>query len=289
MSGSWTAEPAAACRAELGEGPLWDAETGTLIWLDIFAKRMHRFDPSTGTDSACELDRVVTAVGLRANGGLVCAFEHGFGFLDEASGTVQPIARPDLTRPGQRMNDGKCDPGGGFIAGSMIDGTDEPASTLYRLSGGELSELLAGVTMSNGLDWSADQRCLYFVDTPTLRVDVFSYDIRTGELSDRRILTEFPPDYGIPDGLTVDSEGFLWIAFWGGGAVRRISPEGDEVGVVHVPTPQPTSCAFGGAGLDQLYITSASWDLGDQADDMAGALFVVSPGVSGRQPNRYGG
>lgn len=285
----WVAEPAFAARAELGESPIWDADAGRLLWLDVFARRLHRLDPAREADGWVDLNDVVTAVGLRAGGGLVCASQAGFGFLDERTGAVDLVAGIERDRPDQRMNDGAVDPAGRYFAGSTTDAGVEAASALYRFDAdGSLRTVVTGITESNGIDWSPDGRCMYYVDTGAQRVDAFEFDAASGELGARRVLARFPEGQGMPDGLTVDAEGCLWVAFWGGGTVRRLSPEGEELGVVRLPVSQPTSCAFGGPDLDELYITSAAIDLGG-AESQAGDLFVVRPGVRGLLPNRFGG
>jgi sugar lactone lactonase YvrE len=285
----WEAEPVLGAGADLGESPVWDADAGELLWLDVFARRLHRFDPATGGDRELELAEVVSAVGLRRQGGLVCAFDAGLGLLDERTGAVELVAGIERDRPDRRMNDGAVDPAGRYFAGSTTDSGAEGASALYRLDADRsLHAVVDGVTESNGIDWSPDGRVMYYVDTGAQRLDAFAFDPGSGALGERRVLARFPEARGMPDGLTVDAEGCIWLAFWSGGTVRRFSPAGEEIGVVHVPAVQPTSCAFGGPGLAALYITSAACDL-DAPGPHDGDLFVVRPGVPGRPPYRYEG
>jgi sugar lactone lactonase YvrE len=180
------------------------------------------------------------------------------------------------------MNDGACDSGGRFWAGSMRLDEGAGGACLYRLDPDHrVHTVCEGVTVSNGLAWSLDDTLLYYVDTPTSAIDVFDFDPATGAATGRRTLTKVD---GHPDGLTADAEGFLWVAFWGGGQVRRYSPEGELAEVVDVPAAHTTKPAFGGADLRDLYITTAAGD-----DPHAGGLFVARPGVAGLPARAYAG
>jgi sugar lactone lactonase YvrE len=287
------AELALDARAELGEGPVWDSELGRLIWVDITGERVHRFDPLTGDDETTAVGQPVGAASPRIPDGLVLAVRDGFVFLDLERARLQLVAEVEAETPGNRMNDGKCDAAGRFWAGTMPFAGNRPSGALYRLDSDlSVSRMLDGVTISNGIAWSPDGRSMYYIDSPTYRVDVFDYDVDAGEIAKRRTLFELPADGGLPDGMTVDAEGLLWIAFWGVGAVRRYTPDGLLAAVVELPVSLVTSCAFGGPDLADLYITSASGPLSpEQAVDqpVAGGLFRARPGVSGLPHHRFRG
>lgn len=281
-------------RAELGEGPVWDARSARLIWVDIMRGGVHRFDPATGRDEMREIGEPVGAAVPSADGALILATMSGFARLEFDAGRVTPIARVEADRPDLRMNDGACDPLGRFWAGTMAfeHRTRPGAGALYRLDpDGRVSTMLRDVTLSNGIDWSPDARVMYYVDSATQRIDVFDFDAARGALSNRRPLARIPTETGVPDGLTVDADGFLWLAVWGGAAVHRYSPEGALDRRVQMPVTQPTKCWFGGPDLTDLFITSAS--IGLSADErareaLAGGIFRLRPGVQGKPATPFG-
>jgi sugar lactone lactonase YvrE len=284
---------ALAAGATLGEGPVWDAETATLVWVDILGERVHRLDPATGRDTAIDVGRPVGAAGLRRDGGVVLAVEDGFALVDAASEEVELVAAVGADDPAMRFNDGACDPAGGFLAGTMAYDLTEGAASLYRLDADlTVTEVVRDVTISNGLGWSPDRRTMYYIDSPTHRIDAFDYDTGTGRLSGRRTVVETPAGAELPDGLTVDEDGCLWVAFWDGWVVRRYTPSGTLDREVELPVARVTSCAFGGADLATLYITSARDGLDEAAlaeQPLAGAVFACEPGVRGLPEHRFDG
>ncbi|MFF4195870.1 SMP-30/gluconolactonase/LRE family protein [Nonomuraea sp. NPDC001831] len=240
-------------RAALAEGPRWDAATGTLLWVDIPAGHVHRLDPAGDERETIELGRPVGVAVPHASGGLMLAL--GNGFARHADGRTELVARPPEPA-GNRMNDGACDRAGRFFAGTKAEDDTPGAGSLYRLSQDRTCDkVLDGVTISNGVGWSPDERLMYYVDTATDRIDVFDYDPATGTLDGRREFAALPS----PDGLTVDAAGHVWVALWGGAAVVRLRPDGRTDLTVEVPAANVTSCAFGGPDLDVLYVTTA-WD-----------------------------
>ena len=283
-------EVVTAAGAELGEGPVWDARSGRLVWVDIIAKRIHLTDPVGGGSEVIEVPLHVGAVAPRAAGGFVAALQDGFWVVGD--GPAERIAAVPEARPGLRFNDGKCDPTGRFWGGTMAYDQAPGAGALYRLElDGSVALVLDRVTVSNGLAWSADERTLHYIDTSTQRVDTFSYHPVSGEIGDRRPEIHFPPGAGAPDGMTIDAEGGLWVALWGGGVVHRYL-EGHLERVIELPVSQPTSCCFGGDGLDELYVTSARQGLSApqlRAEPLAGALFRTRPGVRGFAPAVFAG
>jgi sugar lactone lactonase YvrE len=281
-------------RAELGEGPVWESRSARLIWVDILRGRVHRFDPATGGDEMRDVGEPVGAAVPAADGSLILATMSGFARLDFDTGRVTPIAPVEADRSETRMNDGACDPAGRFWAGTMaFDFHARPgAGALYRLDpDGRVTTMLRDVTLSNGIDWSPDGRLMYYVDSGTQSVDVFDFDVERGTVSNRRPLVRIARETGVPDGLTVDVDGCLWLAVWRGAAVHRYSPDGALDRCIRMPVTQPTKCWFGGQDLTDLYVTSAGIEL--SADEkarqpLAGGLFRVRPGVRGKLATPFG-
>jgi sugar lactone lactonase YvrE len=286
-------ELALAARAELGEGARWDERSQTLYWVDILKGRVHAFTPATAACRSFPVGQPVGALGVREAGGLVLALRDGFATLDLDTGAVTPIARVEDDRATQRMNDGRCDAAGRFWAGTMAFDPSPGTGTLYRLDrDGRVTPVLADLTISNGLDWSPDGRTLYFIDSGTQRVDVLDFDAQTGALANRRPFAIVPETAGMPDGLVVDADGGVWVALWGGGALHCYATDGTLARVIPLPVSHPTSCAFGGPDLMDLYVTSASVELTPAAlarQPHAGGLFRLRPGVAGRAGHRFGG
>ena len=279
-----------AAGADLGEGPLWDRRSATLIWLDITRHLIHRFDPATAADTSLDLGQPVGAVALRARGGLIGAVRDGFARIGSA-GELEFIAATEADDPATRMNDGKADPAGRFWAGSMAFDATPEAGTLYCLRpDGAVEATLTGLTISNGMDWSADRRSMYFIDSTTYGVDRFEYDVASGAIQHRRRVCEVGGGAVMPDGMTLDADGHLWVAVWGGSCVLRFAPDGTPSGRVDLPVSQVTSCAFGGTDLRDLFITTASRGLTSAQrarEPHAGALFACRPGPQGLPPHEF--
>src|SRR3954469_8559069 len=239
-----------------------------------------------GTVSRKHVGDVAAALRPRRDGGAVIGVQRSFA-LEDADGSLTTL--PELwSDTGVRMNEGGCDPDGRFWCGSMAYDHRPGAGTLYRLDpGGTVGVELEGVTISNGLEWSPDGSLAYYDDTPTHRISVYDWS-PGGGLTGRRTFVQLADDEN-PDGLTVDAEGAVWVALYGGGAVRRYTPDGRLDGVVELPAAQVTACTFGGPRLDRLYITTSRENLPPDADPLAGALFVVDPGVAGRPVREFAG
>jgi sugar lactone lactonase YvrE len=287
----WTV--AADAHAILGEGPWWDVRTGTLLWVDIEGRRLHRLDPASGRTVSREFDQMPSAVVGRRAGGFAVALEDGVWVADADAGALRRVAAIEGDDPRTRMNDASCDRRGRLWVGSMAHDARPGAGALYRVeTDASVERVLADVSISNGIDWSPDDRLMYYVDSASRRIDVLDYELETGGARDRRTLVQLPEDAGLPDGLTVDAEGYLWVALWDGWSVRRYTPSGDLDRVLHLPVAMITSCAFGGPGLTDLYVTSASSGLSPAEiaeQPLAGVLFVVQPGVRGLEATPFGG
>jgi sugar lactone lactonase YvrE len=279
--------------ALLGEGPAWDDRTGTLLWVDILGRVVHRLDPVTGTDDPVRTPLDVGAAVPRRDGGLALALQDGF-WLAEPDGRMRRVAAVEADDPQTRFNDGKCDARGRFWAGTMEYAGAAGRGSLYRLDpDGSVRKHLTGVSVSNGLAWTSDRRTMYYIDSLAWSVDAFDFDDAAGIVSGRRQVLEFPRTGGVPDGMAIDEQGCLWVAFYGDGCVRRYDPaSGATLLQVDLPTPHITSCAFGGPDLGELYITSARQGLDDAGRaryPAAGGLFRFGPGVRGTPTEPFAG
>jgi sugar lactone lactonase YvrE len=268
----------------LGEGPVWDGRDQSLYWVDILESRVHRM-AADGSFSSWDTGQPVGAVVPRASGGLVVAVRDGFMALDPASGTLTTLAEVEKDQPGNRMNDGSCDRAGRFYAGTMAFDESPEAGALYRLDPDlSVTSLLTGVGTSNGIGWSPDDRLMYYIDSQAHRVDVFDYDPATGQIGGRRPFKAVGEGDVVPDGLTVDADGGVWVAVWEGYALLHHDPDGQLIETVDLPAARVTSCVFGGPDLDRLYITTAAGP-----GESGGALFVCEPGVTGQPSHPFRG
>ncbi len=277
--------------ALLGEAPLWDAADRVLYWVDIKRREVHRLDPVTGRDARWLTLEEVGSLAVRAAGGLVVALRSGFHFLDLDTGGVVPIARPEPDRPENRFNDGKPDRRGRFWAGSMHDPETAATGALYRLDP-DLSchRMVDGLICSNALCWSPDGRIMYHADTCHRTVWAWDSDPASGQIANRRVFARLEEEEGAPDGATVDAEGFVWLAHWDGWRLSRRDPAGRVARVIQLPVQRPTCPAFGGPGLDVLYLTSAT--IGLAARDLArqpwaGGILALDPEVRGLPEARF--
>jgi len=259
-------------RSKWGEGPIWWCDS--LLYVDIAGHRLIRYNPSTGEETVHDVGEPIGTVVPTAGADLVYAGKAGFIRFDPATGEKTLLAaNPEA---GNRFNDGKCDPAGRFWAGT-IDGGKHPTAALYRLdTDGTLTKKLSGITNSNGICWSADAATMYYIDTPTKKVRAYPYDQATGELGEPRdaVDTAALGYDSSPDGMTIDTDGMLWIAFCHGGCVARFDPAGGgKLTQIDLPASETTACAFGGRELDILYVTTG---LKKDADEPgAGRLFEV--------------
>jgi sugar lactone lactonase YvrE len=271
--------------AHVGEGPMWDPRIGRVLWVDIPNNTVFVTDPADGSTVERRLPLSVGVVLPRASGGYVAALQDGFYALpDEGEPElIAPVAAGD---PRTRLNDGETDPQGRLWAGSMGWHAEPELGSLYRLDpDGTVTRVVEDVTISNGLGWSPDGTTMYYVDTPTLRVDRFDFDPASGDISNRREFVTIREGGGRPDGLTVDSEGAVWVATWPGYGVHRYLPDGTLDAIIPLPVSNVSSCEFGGPDLLDLYITTA-WELLSEeehaAQPLAGSLFRTRVEVPGK-------
>ena len=270
-------------RARLGEGPVWDARTDRLIWVDIEGAALHSTHPENGETTTLPMPMPIGIAVPRQSGGFVAALEDGFYAIDTA-GRTELIAEIDNRPRGLRFNDGACDPAGRFLAGTMAYDFKPGAGSLYCLEPDlSVSRLIDSVNISNGLGWSPDGETMYYVDTPTKRIDAFDYDVDSGAISRRRPFVEIEGE-GRGDGLCVDVDGAVWVALWPGWSVRRYLADGTLDAILPLPVAEVSSCVFGGPSLDELFITTAWSTLSDEqrgAQPLAGSLFRASVGKRG--------
>ena len=274
-------------KASLGEGPAWDAKTQTLYWVDILEKRVY-----AGTKILAQLDDYIGCLAPRKNGNLVLGTRSGFADLNVDTGQLTVLASLDSELPTNRINDGKCDPAGRFLAGTMDMNETDPNGALYSFDGKQITRLLDGITISNGLAWSPDHKTFYYIDTPTHEVKAFDYDLSTGQIANPRVAIHVPDSLGWPDGMTSDADGNLWIALWGGAQVTKWNPNaGKLLEQIAVPALHTSACVFGGKDMNELHITSARKGM-SEADlkkfPLSGGLFKVVTDVTGMPTFKFG-
>lgn len=271
-----------------GEGPLWHRDR--LLYVDIEAHKILAFDPATGAEQAWDVGQRVGTVVPRASGGLIWAGDDGIFSLDEASGASTAIGDPEPGLPTNRFNDGKCDPAGRFWAGTMDMNSPRSATgSLYCLHTDlRLERKFGPVTISNGIVWTRDAGTMYYIDTPRKNVLAFDFDAATGAISGERIVWDTRAVPGVPDGMAIDNEDRLWVAFCHGGRVLCWNPATATVEKeIEFPTEETTACAFGGPDLDQLFVTTGMKPGAE--DPLAGRLFVCRPGARGLEGVAFAG
>ncbi len=278
--------------AVLGEGPLWVEEERALYWLDILGERLYRLAVDDGSRSVLELDQMVTSLVPRAGGGFLGTVRDGFASVDLSGGAVAPIVLPEAELSGNRFNDGKVDGSGRFWAGSMDSAGKLDTGALYRLDADLSLHLMDdGYIIANGPAFSPDGATLYHTDS--VRRVVYAFDLAgDGSISGRSELIALRGEEGEPDGMTVDAEGCLWLAHFGGSRLTRFSPRGEALEAVPMPVPNVTSCTFGGTDLATLYITTARLHLDTEALErypLAGSLFSCRPGAEGLPGKAFAG
>ncbi len=273
-------------KSELGEGAIWNQKTGELLWINITGKILNFYNPLTGNNKEMFTGQMIGTVVPTESGAVLVALKNGIYKLNPETGTKKRIVDPEETLPNNRFNDGKCDPSGRFWAGTMSLQDEKGAGTLYRLdTDSSIHEIIENVSISNGIVWSADNSKMYYIDTPTQKVVAYNFNNETGEIENPKVAVEVPKEMGSPDGMTIDSEGNIWVALWGGSAVGCWNPAtGELLRTIEVPAKNVTSCAFGDKDLGTLYITTARIATNNEnlkKYPNAGGVFKTRPGVKG--------
>ncbi len=281
-------------RHNLAEGPVWSVREQVLYWVNIREPAVYRYDPVSRDVGTWRMPAFVGSLAVCEGGGLLVALQGCLARLNLASGQLETMVSIEPEIPGNRCNDGKCDRQGRFWIGTMNEASrGGRIGSLYRFDADRrLTNIRGGIEIPNGLAWSPDSRIMYFTDTFDRRIFAYDFDRDSGEISACRVLAEFPEGAGVPDGATIDADGFFWTAIYGGGRLHRYAPDGRLDRVVPLPMSQPTSCAFGGVGLDILYVTSASQRLTPEAlmhEPLAGAIISVDVGVRGLPEPAFAG
>ena len=289
------AEVVHAAEAALGEGCVWSPIEDLLVWVDITGQAVHRFDHASGQPvSVWRYPQSVGNAALRASGGLALGLGASVALTDRV-GAIETVIELPGEPASNRANDGAVDPAGRLFQGTMSDSDPgAPVAALHRVDAdGSARRVLSDVSISNGMGWSPDGATMYYIDTLTFRVDRFDYDPDTGEIDGRRPFLTFDGTTGGPDGMTVDAEGCLWVAFFGGYHVQRFSPDGERLDTVVTPgAPQTTCCCFGGPDLDTLYITTARDSIAGvntEGEPNSGALFAADVDAVGLPTNLFAG
>ena len=269
----------------LGESAVWSVAEQALYWVDVRAPSIHRLDPASEEHRAWNVPEQIGSIGLASDRRLIAALRTGFFYFDTETGALTPIHDPEPDLPHNRLNDGKMDRAGRFWCGSMSDPDRAPTGTLYRLDPDEsCTATITGITIPNALCWSPDDAVLYFADSPERVIRAYDFDPAAGALSNRRNFVTVLEADGVPDGATVDAQGYLWSAHMRGWRVTRYAPDGRIDRVVELPCGNITRCAFGGENLDVLYITTARQRLTDEeltVQPLAGSLFAVETSITG--------
>lgn len=281
----------------IGEGPVFDADHKILYWIDILGNTIYSFDFLNSCVDTMVLNQNIGCVAIREKGGLIAALQDGFYFVEFLQKTLKKISDPEIDKPNNRFNDGKCDSSGRLWAGTMSKNLDtgygeySPDGSLYCLTTDfDVLKKMDGVILSNGIDWSPDDKTLYFIDSPTRNVQAMNFNSKTGEIGKRRPVIIIPEKLGIPDGMCVDAEGMLWVALWGGGAVTRWDPgNGKMLDKIAIPALNVSSCTFGGDNLDELYVTTARIGTDTSEFPNAGGVFKLEPNVKGLAAYKFKG
>ncbi len=279
----------------IGEGPSWDERTNTIYYIDLLGNSIYSFDGQKVEHMY--LDENLGAAVVRESGGMMAVTLTGYHFVDFPNGESRQIFDPEAQRENSRFNDGKCDAKGRFWAGTMSRALDSgygealPESALWCMdTDGKVSLKLDKVIQGNGMGWTMDNKKMYFIDSQTYTVQEFDFDLEKGAISNGRIAVRVPKEMGLPDGMTVDSEGMIWVALWGGGAVSRWNPAtGELLQKIDIPAKNVTACTFGGPNMDELYVTTAKLDTDEQKYPYAGGLFKIKMDITGILSYRYKG
>ncbi|MBL8582354.1 MAG: SMP-30/gluconolactonase/LRE family protein [Rhizobiaceae bacterium] len=297
-------ETVVPCDDIAGETPLWSVEEKAIYWIDVVRPRIHRFEPATGKMETMDLNETIGSIGLRGPRKLVAAMRTGFYLVDFDSRALEHLFDPEPGLPDNTLNDGRVDRRGRFWSGSGWYGTDdvesestrlptEPTAALYRLGADrQVHRMLDGLSETNTLAWSPDNKTMYVGDSGPGVIYAFDYDIDNGAISNRREFARTKQGDMFHDGSAIDSEGYLWSAIWNGWRIRRYAPDGSIDREIELPVQRPTACCFGGPDLSTLFVTTATWTLSDEAigaQPLAGSLLCFETGIRGMSEACYKG
>jgi sugar lactone lactonase YvrE len=268
------------CQCLLGESPVWDSHYQRIVWIDIFKGHIHQYSPELQDHQAIKIAKTPGCIDLSPDGEFFVAVNDGIARIDLATGQLEMLAELESDKADNRFNDGKFDPAGRFWAGTMSVSGKPCDGNLYAMdTDGSVSLKIAGVGCSNGMAWSRDHTMFYYIDTSSARITSYNYDVRTGDITNKTVILDIPAEDGLPDGMTIDSDGMLWVALWNGWKVIRVDPEtGQILKSISLPVSRVTSCTFGGNNMQDLFITSARVGLSAEElekQPLAGSLFVV--------------
>ena len=283
---------ALSLRPDLGESPVWHRGEGALYWVDVRKPTINRFDPETGRNEEFIAPEPVHAIALTRSHRLLAVLEASLAFVDCKAGAVEPLT--DVVEGIEdNLNDGRCDRAGRFWVGSKARDWVKPIGGLFRFDpDGSLHRLDEGIQLANGLGWSPDNRTMYFIDSQPRVIYAYDFDFTAGTVRNRRVLVRIAEEHGLPDGMTVDAEGFLWVAQWNGWRIVRYDPDGAVERVIRMPVARPTSCMFGGPDLRTLYVTSGTMRMTPDeiaAQPRAGNLFAIDTDIQGLPEPHFAG
>ena len=283
-----------AVQDEVGETPIWIPDEQAMYWIDLEGSAVHRYDPATGERKNWTLDVPVTALARRASGGWILATKTGLVFWDQQTTATEFIVDPMADREGMQFNDSAVDRQGRLVVGTAnVQDFEAPDGVLYRLDADlSLHEIDDGYAVANGLGFSPDGKRLYATDMFHNRIIALDYDTESGAASNRRTFVEVPADTGLPDGLIVDADGFVWSAHFSGGRVTRYDPDGKIERQIPIPVTNATCLGFGGADMNELYIATAWFFMSDeqrQAEPQAGDMFRIKTDVTGLVEPEFAG
>ena len=291
MSEKIYAELALKLECNVGEGPFWDEVEQKLYFVDIVNKQIKIFSPTSKLVETVQFNQEIGAVFLDQKSNLIVAARDGI-FAATRDGVLETLLAPiELEDTSIRTNDAKCDANGRMWVGTMAFDFTQGAAALFSFDSKNLKKVVPDLTVSNGIGWSLDKKTMYFIDSPTKRVDIFDFDLESGELRNRRPFLLLGDLDAFPDGLTTDEDGGVWVALFGGGEVRRFNSQGTLTHIVEIPVKQVTSCCFGGGDMSDLYITTAQNGMDSDSlirEPLAGSLFRVKTSFKGSKSNRYG-
>ncbi len=274
----------------LGEGPLYNEKENSLYWTDIKGMRLFKYDLETKKVSDYNFTKPIGSFAFTCNDEIITTTTCGFEYANKDSNRLLPIVNPEEDKPNNRFNDGKCDAKGRYFAGTMDNNEKEITGSLYCYDGNSVKKIEDNLFVSNGLGWSPDSTKFYLTDSPKRVIYVYDYDLELGAISNRQVFANTQEKDGYPDGLCVDSEGYVWSAHWYGWKVTRYAPDGSIDSVYDMPVPKVTSCNFGGKDLKTLYITTASFELSEEELEKAplsGYTFALQTKVKGQKPNIF--